>query len=75
LWLLVNSTADTNATAAPNGGGLDLLAVNLGLSARAGTTPQPVSQQVPEPLSIIGSILGGIAAFRIRKSIKGVAIK
>lgn len=65
------STSDTNASSAPNGGGLDLLAVNLGLTARAGTTPQAVPQAVPEPLSIIGSILGSIAVFRMKKSMKG----
>jgi hypothetical protein len=64
------NTADTSTASAPNGGGLDLLAVNLGLTARAGTTPQPVPEAVPEPLSIIGTILGGIAAFRMKKSIK-----
>lgn len=60
------NTSDTDATTAPNGGGLDLLAVNIGVTARQGTTPQPV----PEPLSIIGTILGGIAAFRMKKSLR-----
>lgn len=64
------STTDTGAGTAANGGGIDLLAVNLGLTARAGTTPQPAPEVVPEPLSIIGTILGGIAAFRLKKSIK-----
>jgi hypothetical protein len=62
------NTSDTNGGSAPNGGGIDLLAVNLGLTARQGTTPIP--QEVPEPLSIIGTILGGITAFRMKKSIK-----
>jgi hypothetical protein len=59
------NTGDTNNN---NGGGIDLLAVNLGLTAREGTIP--ISQEVPEPISIIGTILGGIAAFRMKKSIK-----
>jgi hypothetical protein len=63
-------TLDTGSGATANGGGIDLLAVNLGLTAREGTTPTPTPQQVPEPLSIIGTILGGIAAFRMKKSIK-----
>ena len=64
------NTSDTDATTAPNGGGLDLLAVNIGVTARQGTTPQPVPEAVPEPLSIIGTILGGIAAFRMKKSLR-----
>jgi hypothetical protein len=44
-----------------DGGGLDLLAANLGVSTRLS------AQAVPEPLSIIGTILGGMAAFRMRK--------
>ncbi len=63
------STSDTGGTA-PNGGGLDLLAVNIGVNAREGTTPQLVPEAVPEPLSIVGTILGGIAAFRMKKKIK-----
>lgn len=62
------STSDT--AGATNGGGLDLLSANLGVSAVRGTTPV---RRVPEPLSIIGTILGGIGAFVAKKKLSQVA--
>jgi hypothetical protein len=61
------STGDTGGGAAANGGGIDLLAANLGVSALRGTTPV---QQVPEPLSIVGTLVGGIGAFVAKKKLK-----
>ncbi len=37
------------------------------------TSAVPVPASVPEPLTIVGTIIGGIAAFRIRKKLKAIA--
>ena len=65
---IANTNCYPNTTAEINGG-IDLLAVNIGVSTQAGTNPA----QIPEPLSIVGTILGGIAAIGIRKRLKARA--
>jgi hypothetical protein len=67
-----NTNCYANTTVEANGG-IDLLSVNIGVSARAGTIPTTVPTTVPEPLSIVGTILSGIAAVGIRKRLKAIS--
>ena len=36
------------------------------------TAPPPTPTAVPEPFTIIGTIIGGTAAFRMRKKLKAI---
>ncbi len=69
LSSITNTNCFISGTTESNGG-LDLLAANLGVSSIRGT----IAQTVPEPFTIIGTLIGGATAFRLRKRLK-LAVK
>jgi hypothetical protein len=65
---VANTNCYANTTLEVNGG-IDLVAANMGVTVRSGTS----ATKIPEPLSIVGTVLGGIASIGIRKRIKAIS--